>query len=198
MAFIFAFFIPELSTFVNDFGSGRMQKLMGALCQGVNNMNMHLVFGYVSFFVLGYYLNKISLSKKTRANIYILGIFGFVLTTGLTLAATLMTQKGCVQYYENMTVNVLLEAVAVFVWFKHRNYDNEKMNCLFQKLSKYSFGTYLVHVLVIQQLDLKVGLNTLSFNPVFSVICISMMVAIISFGIAALLNQIPFVKKYMV
>lgn len=39
-----------------------------------------------------------------------------------------------------------------------------------QKLSKYSFGAYLVHALLIEQLDNRAGLNMLSFNPVLSVV----------------------------
>ena len=67
-----------------------------------------------------------------------------------------------------------------------------------QKLSKYCFGAYLVHALVLERLNDQMGLNSLSFHPVFSIICITVIVFTISFAISAVLNCIPVIKKYMV
>ncbi len=81
---------------------------------------------------------------------------------------------------------------------KHLKYDNNRLNAVFAKLSKYSFGAYLFHLFVINWLELRFGLNTLSFNPVLSVTLITLIVFIISFAVSAVLNKIPFVKKYIV
>lgn len=198
LAFFFAFIIPEFLTLLNDFGNGLVIKGANVISQHVNNMKMNIVLGYASYFILGYYINKITLNKRQRLMIYVMGAFGFVATIGLDLVVALRTQTFCDNYYGNFTVNVLLEALAVFTWFKYRKYNNKKINTFVQKLSKYSFGAYLVHALVIEQLNLRLGLNTLSFNSVFSVISIGIMVFIISFVVSALLHQIPIVKKYMV
>ncbi|MBQ3764228.1 MAG: hypothetical protein II869_04565, partial [Synergistaceae bacterium] len=64
-------------------------------------------------------------------------------------------------------------------------------------LSQYSFGAYLVHDAVISLID-KLGLNTLTFNPIFSIPVISVMVFVISFVISAVLNHVPVLKKYIV
>ena len=56
------------------------------------------------------------------------------------------------------------------------------------------FGAYLVHPLVLEQLN-KLGFNTLSFNPALSVVCIGVIIFIISICISAVLNRIPIVKK---
>ena len=47
-------------------------------------------------------------------------------------------------------------------------------------------------------LDKKFGLNTMSFHPVLSVLCISAIVFVVSYAISAVLNNIPFLKKYIV
>ncbi len=78
------------------------------------------------------------------------------------------------------------------------NSDNNRINSFMRILSKYSFGAYLVHALIIDALDKLMGLNTLTFNPILSVIVITVIVAIVSFAISALLNQIPIIKKYAV
>lgn len=116
----------------------------------------------------------------------------------MDLIVALKTQSGCQNYYGNFTVNVLFEAIAVFTWFKYKKYDQDWLNAFIRKLAKYSFGAYLVHALVIEQLNIRFGLNTLSFNAVFAVICIGVLVFTISFAISAVLNKIPVVKKYMV
>lgn len=200
LAFFFAFIIPEFLTLLNDFGNGNVLVIKGAnaISTYANNMNMYIVLGYASYFVLGYYINKIILSKRQRLMIYVIGVIGFITTIGLDLLVALKTQTYCGNYYGNFTVNVFFEALAVFTWFKHRNYNNNRINVFIQKLSKYSFGAYLIHALVIEQLNLQVGLNTLSFNSVFAVFFIGIIVFIISFSVSALLNQIPIIKKYMV
>ena len=195
---IFAFLIPEVVLLVGDFGSETVKQIVNAANKSVAYMKMNLVIGYAGYFVLGYYLNNITLERKFRIVIYVLGLFGFLSTIGLSSIVSIKTQDYCSQYYSPFTVNVLLEVIAVYTWFKYRDYKRNRLNRFFQKLAKYSFGAYLIHPLIIEQLDKHLGLNTLSFNPAFSVICIGVFVFIVSFGISALLNQIPVVKKYLV
>lgn len=198
LAFVFAFVVPEVTTLINDFGDELIIKGVGVIAGDINKMNMHIVFGYASYFVLGYYINKINLSKRQRILIYVLGILGFTFTVVVDLIVAIKTQVYCNHYYGDFDVNVLFESIAVFVWFKYKKYNLHRLNSFIQKLSKYSFGAYLVHALVIKQLFIRFGLNTLSFNAVFSVICIGVLVFTVSFVISAILNQIPVVRKYMV
>lgn len=198
LAIIFAFLIPEIKQLAEDFGNALVLKGIDAIYKSTNNMNMYMVLGFVCYFVLGYYLNKISLNKKQRIILYTLGVCGFLSTIVLSLIVALKTQTPCGQYYGNFTVNVLLEAVSVFTWFKYRKYDNRTINAIITNLSKYSFGAYLVHALVLEQLDLQIGLNSLSFNPIFSVISIGMFVFVVSYVISAVINQVPILKKYIV
>lgn len=198
LTFLFAFAIPEFITFSKDFGNELVIKTANIIKQYVNTMNLNIFLGYTSYFILGYYINKITLNKKQRLIIYILGGLGFISTIGLSSIITLKTQTPSKNYYGNFTVNMFLEAFAVFTWFKYKKYNNHKLNVFIQKLSKYSFGAYLIHALVIEQLDFCLGLNTLSFDPTFSVIFIGVLVFIIAFSISAILNQLPFINKYMV
>ncbi len=198
LTFLFAFLIPQTVTLINDFGSDLLIQRMGAFKTSVNNMNMHIVEGYAGYFVLGYYLNKIQLSKRQRITIYLLGAAGFTLTIFLDLVVALRTQQCCSHYYGNFNINVLFESVAVFTWFRYKEFYCAKWNTVIQKLSQYSFGAYLVHVFVIDELNIRLGINTLTFNPMLAVIFIGIVVFIISFGISAILNQIPVARRYMV
>lgn len=198
LAFVFAFLVPWITTLAYDFAHQLIVTGVAALRLDIDYMYMNIVLGYAGYFILGYYLNKAVLGKRQRIVIYLTGIIGFVLTIGLDSAASLKVQKPWGNYYGYFNVNVLLECIGVFVWFKYRKYTWTGWNLFVQKLSKYSFGAYLVHLLVLEQLNDRFGLNSLSFHPVIAMICLGGFVFAVSFFISALLNQIPIVKKYMV
>lgn len=198
LSFIFAFAYPELCSLANDFGSDQIIKGLNAVSVDVKRMNMQVVLGYMSYFVLGFYLNKIDLNKRQRICIYILGILGAVFTITVDLIVALKTQAPCSTYYENFNVNVLLESIAVFTWFKYRKYSNYKLNGFVQKLSKYCFGAYLVHILVLEQLNNILGLNTLSLNSAVAVLSIGALTFVFSFSLSAILNAIPIINRYIV
>lgn len=198
LSFIFAFVIPEIVTLTKDFGNELMINVVNIINDNVNNMRMNIVLGYVGYFILGYCLNKITLNKNQRIIIYILGLFGFAFTIGMDSLVALRTQIYCDNYYDYLTVNVLFESIAVFTWFKYGIFNKKRINKFVKRLSKYSFGAYLIHVLVIEQLSIRFGLSTLSFNPIISVIIVGVVVIIISFGLSGILNHIPIVKKYIV
>lgn len=83
-------------------------------------------------------------------------------------------------------------------FFKNRKFDKEKINRICQKLSKWSFGAYFVHALVIQKLADR-GISTISIlNPILAVPVITLITFVISMSVSALLNQIPVLKKYIV
>lgn len=198
LAFIFAFFVPWTTTLVYDFADKLMITGMAALRLDIDYMYMNIVLGYAGYFILGYCLSRTDLNRRQRVVIYLLGLFGFALTIGLNLIASIRAQKPWENYYGYFNVNVLLESIAVFVWFRYQKFSGIKWNLFVQRLSKYSFGAYLVHLLIIEQLNVRFGLNTLSFHPALAVICLGILVFFISFLISAILNQIPVVKKFMV
>ena len=198
LAFIFAYLIPQIVTLTNDFAGELVIKGVTLINSDISNMDIHIVMGFTSYFVLGYLLNKIDLSKKQRTIIYLLGIIGFTLTIVLDLIVALKTQQYCQNYYDYFTINVLFESVAIFTWFKYKKYRIPKLHPIIIRLSKYSFGAYLVHALIIEQLNTRLGLNTLSFNAVLSVICIGLIVFICSFIVSGILNHVPVLKKYIV
>lgn len=198
LAFIFAFLIPWLVTLTNDFAGGLVIKGVSILNKNINDMNIHIVLGYTSYFILGYCLAKTGLNKMQRGVIYVFGLGGGISAILLNLVVMFKTQQYSLHYSASFTINVLFESIAVFTWFKYKKYHFPKLYPFILKLSKYSFGAYLVHALIIEQLNDKFGLNTLSFNPVLAVTGIGIFVFICSFIISAILNQIPVVRKYMV
>lgn len=197
LAGIFAFLIPGISDLAEDFAPSPF----GTLCRDANtfikSMKLQFVMGYSAFFLGGWYLDRLSLNRKQRGGVYLLGLLGWAATMLFNAASARAAGQASAKYLDNFAPGILAEAVAVFTWFKY-HIPGEKRNVLVEKLAKYSFGAYLVHVLVLEQLDKQLGLNTLSFHPALSVPAVWACVAVLSFGISAILHQIPLVKKYLV
>ncbi len=198
LAFIFAFAVPEISTLTGDFAGKQIIWGVSLIMKDIKKMKIHIVLGYSSYFILGYYLNNIELSKKQRSIIYLAGVIGFALTIGLDAVVALKTQKPCLNYYSEFSIPVLLESVCVFTWFKYRNFRATKRYPFIVRLSKYSFGAYLVHILVLRCLQNRLGLNTLSFHPVLAIVCLGILIFVISYVISGILNHIPVIRKYAV
>ena len=167
----------------------------------IQNINFHFTLGYIPYFILGYYLSKADISPEMRYIIYVLGILGFACTIlSASYISIYMNEPNAVMYGD-FTVNVMLQSLGMFVFFKYNVGPlkvSRKMQTVITRLSKYSFGAYLVHVMVIEQLNNIFGLNTMSFNPILSVIVITLITCVISYAISYICNHIPLLNKYIV
>lgn len=197
-AFAAGFFCPALVLLCRDFGGDFLVKLSYAFEELFNNMHFDLVLGYTGYFVAGFYLHNRELSKKARGVVYLCGLAGFAATLLLSAYLTIKLQVPVDHYYGHFTINVLLESLAVFVWFRYHPPKMGKFNTLMAKLSKYSFGAYLVHFLVMDQLEKQLGLTPLSFHPLVSVPALGLLIFALSYAISWGLNSVPFLKKYIV
>ena len=201
LSFIFAVMIPWSIQLLNDFiveNHEQLAKLVSVANSHVSTMNMNMVLGYSFYFVLGYYLDNIELGKKQRLLIYFCGILGFTFTVLADLDLAIKTQKPCCTYYDNFSVNVMLEAICIHTLFKYHKFKNEKLNAFVFIISGYTFGSYLIHPFFKEKLSLHLNFNTLSFNSVASVPIVSAVVFICSLFVSMVLNHIPIIKKYCV
>ena len=159
------------------------------------------MLGYSFYYVLGYYVSRTIITKKQSVIIYIGGLAGFISTVLLSLVISMHNGEALSIFYNNFSVNVVLETLSVFVLIKNllsNTVISDKKCKIISKLSKYSFGTYLVHALIITLLHKGLGLSSISFNTLIAIPVTSIIVFIISYVISAVLNHIPFVKKYLV
>lgn len=167
----------------------------------LKDMDFNFTLGYVVFFIAGYYINKFEISKKSQSIIYVLGILGFVATVGCSAGISMLLAEPREEFYTCNSVNVSLTGVALFTFGKyHLNNTkiSEKSKKMVRILSKYSFGAYLVHVMVIEILAHVLGLQIVATDPIWAVPAVSIVVVILSFVISAIINRIPILNKYIV
>ncbi|MDO4990268.1 MAG: acyltransferase family protein [Eubacteriales bacterium] len=195
LALLFAIVLPQTETLVRDFGSAALIGRFGSLMMNINQMRMYPVLGYGGYFVLGFWMSRTELDRRQRIVIYLLGLLGALSTIWLDLSVALRTQQPCDHYYGQFTLGALLETLAVFTFFK---YAGLRPNAWVRRLSEWTFGAYLVHLLIVEHTKLLFGLDTLSFWPVLAVPAVSALSLLLSLAVSAALHQIPFVKKYFV
>ena len=164
----------------------------------IGNLNLHLVLGYVGYYVLGYYLKQNTLSRAAEFALYLLGALGAAVTVGGT--ALLSRQRGeLVQVFYNYdSPNVALMSVAVFVLFRYVLGVSEERSRRerLSKAAQVSFGIYLVHDLFLMLLR-RVGIDALSFAPALAVPVLAAGIFLCSFAVAWVLSKIPLVGRYL-
>ena len=166
-----------------------------------SNAGMHLVFDYAGYFVAGYVLSHMDLSKHWRRAIYAVGILGWMFTVAVSFVLGKMLGHPTVMVMEYAFANVAVQAVALFVLGKYvlqRIRFSETGTRLLQGAAKCGFGIYLVHVLVLEMI-LRLAGDSLTVIPVALWIPgLTLAVLMVSGLISWVLNRIPLVKKYLV
>ena len=197
MALIFGVFLPQLIHVIYLFSSHA-----GDFAQGVTaKINMFFVCGFTIYYVGGYALDSMELSRRTCNMICFAGLCGFVMTIAFNIMTVLYTGAVSDIFNDALAFNVLLESLPVFIICKNRfktKTIGEKVKKALELLSGYSFGVYLIHPLLIEILADSLHISVLSFNPIFSVPILSAAIMAVSFAISALLKKIPFLNRYIV
>ncbi len=197
MALVFGVILPQLIKILYFFSNHA-----GDFAQGVTaKINMFFVCGFTIYYIGGYVLDSLELSRKTYITICFAGLCGFVLTIVSNIMAAFYTGSVSDVFNDALAFNVLLESLPVFIIcrqkFKTKTIGENTKKTL-ELLSGYSFGVYLIHPLLIEIPRDFFHINVLSFNPVFSVPILSAAIMAISFAISALLNKIPYLNRYIV
>lgn len=197
VSLIFSFIIPQAMGLIGQTGS----EWYGVLNYVRENSYFNFTLGYVSYFVLGYYLFKTEIPGIVRKIIYLLAIASFVFTIFASSAVSNHIGSPSQLFYGHFTLNTLLEDTGIFVFFKY-NAKMTKAGTGIKKfiadMSKYSFGAYLVHVFFIDRLKLNFGITVYSGDPLLLVILITAVVFTASFIVSFLLNRIPVLNRYIV
>lgn len=190
LVFIFYSLVPVL----NELFPGRMALPMA----WTGRFDIHMVLGYVGYYVAGYYLKNYTLNRLAEFIIYILGIGGAVATAwgNYILSVRCGTFNGV--FFEYRAPNVVFMSVAVFVLFRYvlGISDERSRRQRMGGVAKISLGIFLVHdffIMLLRHFDI----TTLSFHPALSVPVLSAAVFLCSFAVAWLISKIPLIGRFL-
>ncbi len=197
ISMVFTFLLPfiiNILSFYSEKASSVAESVVGSVC-------FTFTLNYVSYFVLGYYLSRMDMNGKARLGVFLCGGAGVMVTLFSNYIFPIAEQRAVSIFHENMSINVMLVSVMIFMLFKFvRKFEEltPKTVGKLKMLSEYSFGAYLVHAMVITGLNHICGLNSLSFDPLFSVPIISVIAFALSYMVSAVIHRIPVLNKYIV
>jgi surface polysaccharide O-acyltransferase-like enzyme len=160
------------------------------------DFNLKYFTGYIGYAVLGYYLfyYQHTNSKKIKALSILMIIAGIAITYYGTYYVTLSNKELSQFYYGYLTPNVLLISVGVVILFKDVAFNfSARTNQIIGFFSKYSYGIYLAHLMVLWQLQ-ALGLDVTLKRPVIGIPLTGILCMCISSVIVWLIHKLPYGK----
>lgn len=186
LVFVFAVLVPAAEMLFPG-------KFSSLLLVWAGKLDIHLVLGYVGYYVAGYYLKNYTLNRVAEFFIYILGILGVA-------GGVWGVQKGVSSsiLLDEFTPHVVFMTLAVFVLFRYvlGISDERSRRQRLGGVSRITFGIYLIHPLFFMVLD-WLEISTLSFTPILSVPVLGGAVFFCSFLVAWLLSKIPLIGRWI-
>ena len=150
----------------------------------------HVFTGYMGYCLWGYYLSRMTLSRKQIHLIYFVGVAAMIMTFVVPLWNTKVR-------FDYVDIGPAFAAFAVFLFFvKHPLDLSEKWGDLLAHFSKVTFGIYMVHSFVV--IETFTRIYRFVPNP-FVLIPLSFVVTFVSSYVMVLvIKQIPVLKKWVV
>lgn len=151
-------------------------------------------FLYTGYLVVGYYLSKSEIKiqgiRWYSSCIFILSI---IVSAVVTYLLSKEAHKPDLRMYSYLNLNSIVQTIAAFLWIKDSTIKNKFTAMLIQEISNYSFGIYLVHIMVIG-IFFNHGIFWTMAHPLISLPLVTLMTLITSFLIIYILRKIPFGK----
>jgi surface polysaccharide O-acyltransferase-like enzyme len=148
------------------------------------------LFGYT---LLGYFLTYQFKIKHPKLIAIALIIFGLAITI---LGSYLITSKAGVfkpSFYNYLTLNVIALSSGIFLLFQNFEIKSKTLNIIVAIISKYSFGIYLSHILIIKIINQN-GITWTYINPFVAIPLITFASLLFALLITFLINKIPYGK----
>ena len=151
-------------------------------------------FIYTGYLVLGFYLSKFPVSS---VKIRISSAIVFILTIFIASVSTYFFSKNShrldLSIYGYLTLNTIIQSIAIFLLIRDFSFKNKLILQIQNTISDYSYGIYLVHIIVIG-VFFRNGIYWSFSNPLISLPLLTIMVLGCSFGIIYVLRKIPLGK----
>ncbi len=153
--------------------------------------SFHLDFfgGYITYFLAGWYIVHVGIKQKyVRYSIYALGLMSL-----LFIIFYVQLSGDYTTAYENVGAPVFVYAVSVFLALNNIKFNlKEKTAKKLEKLSKLTFGVYIVHALVLTVFGRVLPYSN---NCVLYIALCFATVLCVSFLGAYIMSKIPLIKK---
>ena len=149
---------------------------------------------YLGYMLLGYYLYNIFYVSR---NVRLTAVIVYVITVAVTVLVVFYTShvksKLDLSLYSYLNLNTIIQSAAVFIALKNTSINQNWLKKLTFTISDYSYGIYLVHILVIG-VFFNNGIFWTMAHPLISLPVLLVLTLSASFAIIFILRKIPFGK----
>lgn len=161
--------------------------------------HMPMMAGYVGYFVLGFLLSQMQLSKKILYIFIVLALISTLFTVVGTDYLTHKQNKFDGWFYGYLSISTLIQSISYFIILKYLGKSSWWENCKLQSaayiVSSASLGIYLIHPIILEVLK-RIGMHALNGNNTLYIVpLVALVTFFISFIIVIIMQKIPVVKK---
>ena len=189
---IYTFIFPNLIHFLSFYSN----ILFYALNSFYIKLSLNYIKGYTFYFIFGFYLlKKFKGNNYKRILFYCFGLFGILFTTKFAHKILILKKKKSLIYFSHFQLNILFYSSSIFVFFKE-NFNHFKLANI-QRVSKLTFGIYLIHPLIIKSIFQTKKIFSENFSP-YDIPFISLIIFLLSLIISFLIKLVPLFGKYLI
>ena len=167
----------------------------------VKNASLFFFYGFSVFFAAGYYFTHYEVRPWLRRLLYALAVCSCIVTACVTAGLSLKKGELDASAYASLLPNTAVTSFAVFLFFKNvvsKIRWSDRAARGIAKVSAWSFGVYLVHVLVREFMVKNLGITGVEHSPLWFIPVSALGIFLVSLLLSVILNHIPFLRKYIV
>ena len=150
---------------------------------------------YLGYFISGHILYERFREMKTKKSKNILLILCYILSTLITILSTYYISISKNEVFDSMmwyrSIFIIIAASSIFILIVKN--EHKIKNPIIAKLSKYSFGIYLIHMIFLEVL--KSNINIIRLNPIVFIPLITIIIYTLSLLSCIIIKKIPLIKK---
>lgn len=155
-------------------------------------VKIEYLYGYIGYFVLGYYLNCIDISKRVRIIVYIFALLCIPVMIISSYFLTIQNKTPDLFFQEYLSIPVILYSSAVFLFAKYSSLFNT-FDINYRQMvnvARICFGVYLSHALVLAVLKYRFHIQATIENPVPGILFTTFLTAVLCFGFFIILDML--------
>lgn len=176
--------------------------LMPEVCGGmvlaaVTNMHLHMLTGFIGYFIGGYFLHKAYIPRAGRYLLYVAGAASLVFTMIATLVSCRESGTYNDQWLLPSNINVLFMSAAVFVLFRHIRLPKGLAEAKWvPAMAGCTFFVYMIHPFFIEKLNL-LGIKVTAYPVDLSIPALTIGIFAAAMLLGWLAGKIPVMGRWV-
>jgi surface polysaccharide O-acyltransferase-like enzyme len=149
---------------------------------------------YTGYLVLGYYLSVLPTNnRKVKISAGLIYCVTVIVASVVTYHLSTKAHKLDLSMYSYLSTVIIIQSIALFVWVKDCNISNKYILWIQNIMSDYSYGIYLVHIILLG-LFYRIGIFWTMAHPAISVPAVAVITIVSSIAVIFILRKIPLGK----